>query len=55
MREETESISVDQITVIEKMSFAVRIDYSVRNPANGLEFVLPSENYPYVSHLSLCL
>lgn len=31
------------------ISLVVRIEYGVRNPAAGLDSVLPSEAYPYVS------
>ncbi|KAF8323748.1 hypothetical protein DL93DRAFT_8248 [Clavulina sp. PMI_390] len=30
---------------------SVLIHYSMRSPSNGLEFVLPTDAYPYVSHI----
>ena len=31
----------------------INIEYSLRNPADGLNFVLPSDAYPHVSILVL--
>ena len=31
----------------------INIEYSLRNPADGLNFVLPSDAYPHVSILGL--
>lgn len=28
----------------------IHIDYSLRNPVDGLEFILPTDAYPHVSH-----
>lgn len=34
---------------IEAIPVVVRIEYMLQDPADGLEFVVPSELYPYVS------
>lgn len=31
------------------MPIVVRIEYSLRNPVDGIQFVLPADTYPYVS------
>lgn len=31
------------------MPIVVRIGYSLRNPVDGIQFVLPTDTYPYVS------
>lgn len=31
------------------MPIVVRIEYSLRNPVDGIQFVLPTDAYPYVS------
>lgn len=31
------------------MPIVVRIEYSLRNPVDGIQFVLPTDTYPYVS------
>ncbi|KIO26946.1 hypothetical protein M407DRAFT_233870 [Tulasnella calospora MUT 4182] len=42
----------DGTVPIEAVSFVIRIDYIVRNPPEGLEFVVPTEAYPYrVPHM----
>ncbi|KAG8920123.1 hypothetical protein FRC01_000907 [Tulasnella sp. 417] len=42
----------DGTVPIEAVSFIIRIDYIVRNPPEGLEFVVPTEAYPYrVPHM----
>lgn len=33
----------------EFMALTVRIEYSLRNPVDGIQFVLPSDAYPFVS------
>jgi len=33
----------------EFMPIVVRIEYSLRNPVDGMQFVLPTDTYPYVS------
>lgn len=33
----------------EFMPIVVRIEYSLRNPVDGIQFVLPTDTYPYVS------
>ncbi|KAG8894105.1 hypothetical protein FRB99_001519, partial [Tulasnella sp. 403] len=49
--EDTENPNAQQPSA-EAVSLTVRIEYSVRNPADGLEFVLPSETYPFrVPHM----
>ncbi|KAG9008792.1 hypothetical protein FRB90_008736 [Tulasnella sp. 427] len=46
------NIQPDGTVSSEAISFTIRIDYIVRNPAEGLEFVVPTEAYPYrVPHM----
>jgi transcription initiation factor TFIID subunit 2 len=37
------------VSVPEFLPITVNISYSLRNPVDGFQFVIPSEAYPYVS------
>lgn len=36
------------VPILEFAPIIVKITYSLRNPADGIQFVLPSDAYPYV-------
>lgn len=46
---QTPIISQQAHAVPEFSPLVVNIAYSLRNPVDGFEFVLPTESYPYVS------
>ena len=46
---QTPGPSQANLTVTEFSPIVVNITYSLRNPVDGFEFVLPTESYPYVS------
>jgi transcription initiation factor TFIID subunit 2 len=39
-------------TTLEFAPIVVRVVYTLRNPVDGFQFVLPTDAYPYVSHPS---
>lgn len=44
-------MSQPTLAVPEFSPITVKIEYSVRNPSDGLEFVFPTDTYPYVGPL----
>jgi transcription initiation factor TFIID subunit 2 len=40
-------------TSLEFSPIVVNIAYSLRNPVDGVEFVLPNDSYPYASSFSI--
>lgn len=50
---QTPGLSFQTPGLPEYLPITVTITYSLRNPVDGFQFVLPTDAYPYVSYTSL--
>lgn len=50
---QTPGYSQSQTATPEFSPVTINISYSLRNPIDGFEFVLPNDSHPFVSGLSL--